>query len=117
MLGPSSPQERKKHPEKLPNNTFNIHIPLPPTQCGCTGMTLLASIISLARKILVNESVQVTEFHIFTALYLLVRKALQRENADQPPSCIFFPEVVFWPFFSMLGLEDISTPLREKRKP
>lgn len=55
MLGPSSPQERKKHPEKLPNNTFNIHIPLPPTQCGCTGMTLLASIISLARKILVNE--------------------------------------------------------------
>lgn len=55
MLGPSSPQERKKHPEKLPNNTFNIHIPLPPTQCGCTGMTLLASIISLVRKILVNE--------------------------------------------------------------
>lgn len=115
MLGPSSPQERKKHPEKLPNNTFNIHIPLPPTQCGCTGMTLLASIISLARKILVNEREcpgdRVPYIHSF------VSSPLERENAYQPPSCIFFPEVVFWPFFSMLGLEDISTPLREKRKP
>lgn len=51
MSGPSSPQESKKHPEKLPNNTFNFHIPLPPTHCGVTGMTLLASNISLARKI------------------------------------------------------------------
>lgn len=33
------------------------------------------------------------------------------------PSFIFFPEVVLWSFFSILGLEDISTPLGEKLKP
>lgn len=51
MSGPSSAQESKMHPGKLPNNTLNFHIPPPPTHYGVIGMTLLASNISLARKI------------------------------------------------------------------